>query len=44
MKKDVSADLSYQQQLKRLRGFMTKKMTVLHDESKSPGTDKEYVK
>lgn len=35
MKKDVSADPSYQQQLKRLRGFMTKKMTALRDEFKA---------
>lgn len=32
MKKDVSADPSYQQQLKHLRSYMTKKMTSLNDE------------
>ena len=35
MKKDVIADPSYTQQLKRLRGFMTKKMTALRDEFKA---------
>ena len=35
MKKDLSTDPSYQQQLKRLRGFMTKKMTALCDEFKT---------
>ena len=34
MKKDVIADPSYRQQLKRLRGFMTKRMTDLRDEFK----------